>query len=93
MKTIHLVLRYRWFDMIAHGSKREDYREIKPYYEKLRDLKMGDGVVFHKGYSSVTVTAKVRYCFQAYGITSWGGDPEKNQWVIGFSLLSNETYN
>lgn len=79
--------------MITRGNKCEDYREIKPYYEKLRDLKRGDRVVFHKGYSNVTVTAEVTYCFQTYGITLWGGDPENIQWVIGFSLLSDETYN
>lgn len=93
MKTIHLVLKYRWFDMIVYGNKREEYREIKPYYDKLRDLKRGDRIVFHKGYSSVTVTAEVKYCIQAYGVTLWGGDSENNQWVIGFCLLRNEAYN
>lgn len=30
MKTLHLVLKKRWFDMILSGEKKEEYREIKP---------------------------------------------------------------
>ena len=32
MKTIGLVLKAEWYDMIASGEKREEYREIKPYW-------------------------------------------------------------
>ena len=34
MKTLHLVLKAKWYDMIASGEKKEEYREIKPYWEK-----------------------------------------------------------
>lgn len=34
MKTLHLVLKRKWFEMIASGIKTEEYREIKPYWEK-----------------------------------------------------------
>lgn len=34
MKTLHLVLKKKWFDMISSGEKTEEYREIKPYWEK-----------------------------------------------------------
>ena len=87
MKTIHLVLKYRWYDMIIFGNKREEYRTVKPYYDKLEDLKRGDKIVFHKGNTKVTVQAEVIYCFQALGIRCWGGDPDKIQWVIGFHLI------
>lgn len=33
MKTLHLTLKTGWFDMIAAGDKKEEYREIKPYWE------------------------------------------------------------
>ncbi len=29
-----LVLKKKWFDMIASGEKREEYREVKPYWTK-----------------------------------------------------------
>ena len=32
MKTLHLNLKQRWFDMILSGEKTEEYREVKPYW-------------------------------------------------------------
>lgn len=29
MSTLKLVLKYKWFDMIESGKKKEEYREIK----------------------------------------------------------------
>lgn len=34
MKTLHLTLKKKWFDMILSGEKKEEYREIKPYWER-----------------------------------------------------------
>lgn len=31
-KTLDLVLKKKWYDMIASGEKTEEYREIKPYW-------------------------------------------------------------
>lgn len=33
MRILHLTLKKKWFDMIASGEKKEEYREIKPYWE------------------------------------------------------------
>lgn len=32
MKTLHLHLKKKWYDMIERGEKTEEYREIKPYW-------------------------------------------------------------
>lgn len=32
MKTLHLNLKRQWFDLILSGEKKEEYREIKPYW-------------------------------------------------------------
>jgi len=32
MKVLHLTLKKKWFDMIASGEKKEEYREIKMYW-------------------------------------------------------------
>lgn len=32
MKTLHLTLKKKWFDMILSGEKVEEYREIKDYW-------------------------------------------------------------
>lgn len=29
-----LPIKQKWFDMIRSGEKKEEYREIKPYYDK-----------------------------------------------------------
>lgn len=34
MKTLTLSLKKKWFDMIASGEKKEEYREISPYWIK-----------------------------------------------------------
>ena len=34
MKTLTLSLKLKWFDMIKAGVKKEEYREIKPFWEK-----------------------------------------------------------
>jgi hypothetical protein len=32
MNTLNLTLKKKWFDMIASGEKKEEYREIKGYW-------------------------------------------------------------
>ena len=32
MTNLHLVLKKKWFDLILSGIKKEEYREIKPYW-------------------------------------------------------------
>ncbi len=34
MKTLDLVLKGKWYDMIASGKKKEEYRDIKPYWQR-----------------------------------------------------------
>lgn len=33
-KILCLAVSKKWFDLIASGEKREEYREIKPYWLK-----------------------------------------------------------
>jgi len=34
MEILHLNLKKKWFDMIASGEKKEEYREMKKYWIK-----------------------------------------------------------
>lgn len=34
MRVLHLTLKKKWFDLIASGEKKEEYREIKEYWIK-----------------------------------------------------------
>jgi len=55
MKILHLTLKKKWFDMIASGEKKEEYREIKPYWIKrmhfdIWNTKPFDYIEFKNGY-------------------------------------------
>lgn len=58
-KNLHLVLKYKWFDMIEAGIKKEEYREMKKFWEQRLttgignsfDFKDFDTVTFQRGYS------------------------------------------
>ena len=34
MRVLHLTLKKKWFDMISSGEKKEEYRELKPYWSQ-----------------------------------------------------------
>lgn len=61
MKTLHLVLKSKWYDKIASGEKTSEYRECKPYWnQRFTCMSNGvcflyDTVIFHKGYTSETM--------------------------------------
>ena len=42
MKTLTLSLKKQWFDMIKSGEKKEEYREIKPYYTSRLTIQASD---------------------------------------------------
>jgi len=43
MKVLPLILKRKWFDMIVSGEKKEEYREIKPYW--ITRLTCGTGFI------------------------------------------------
>lgn len=49
--TLFLVLKKEWFDMIASGEKKEEYREIKPFWSKRLENRNYDNIIFQLGYS------------------------------------------
>lgn len=51
MRILHLTLKRKWFDMIRSGEKREEYREIKPYWVRRLAGQQFDVIRFRNGYS------------------------------------------
>ena len=55
--TLHLTLKKEWFDLIATGVKKEEYREIKEYWVRrlmrYRDM-MSPGQVLLPGQYTIT---------------------------------------
>ena len=57
-KIVHLVLKHKWFDMIASGRKRAEYRDDSDFWRKRIFRK--EVVVFHKGYTKETMRFKIK---------------------------------
>ena len=96
-----LPIKKKWFDMILSGEKKEEYREIKPYWTKrlshnLRATVRTDFDVIHSGW----VILKNGYskdapqiqcfvdCYKGYGKEYWGAEPNKLYYVL--KILSVE---
>ena len=59
-KNLHLTLTFHWFDEIAEGRKTCEYRRFTANWQKrLEDVRPGDLVVFHRGYTSITITRRI----------------------------------
>ena len=59
-KTLHLTLTYHWWDKVVSGEKKEEYRRFTEGWRKrLADVRPGDLVVFHRGYTNRTLSRRV----------------------------------
>lgn len=61
MKTLHLTLKKKWFDLILSGEKTIEYREMKPFWEKRLVGKQYNVVKFRNGYSPDSPTVTVEF--------------------------------
>jgi len=65
MKILHLTLKKKWFDLIASGEKKTEYREQKPYWEKRlldgEEYKRFDEIHFRNGYSKNSPFMRVEF--------------------------------
>ena len=90
-KILHLTLKKRWYDMILSGQKKEEYREIKKYWdirfkryleEKKKNQKMA--IKFTNGYG------EGRPCFYislrgftvGHGVSKWGAETGQEYHVL-----------
>jgi len=93
MKTLTLTIAEPWFSMIRDGKKKEEYREIKPYYkrrfqfkkfEKYSLFKCFDLLVLRNGYraDSPKITLKNPRIRIGQGRPEWGAEPGKTYFII-----------
>lgn len=87
--------------MIESGVKTEEYREIKPYYEKRlmyvsdtnefggveHEFNDFDYVCFHKGYTANTMTFEIDNISVGKGNPNWGAPPNKEVFIIKLGAL------
>ncbi|OYD42312.1 hypothetical protein ACF3OC_08510 [Sphingobacterium cellulitidis] len=91
-KKLHLTLKKKWFDMIASGEKKEEYRDIKDYwtnrlccgFPSAYDTKDFDQVQFRNGYAkySPTITLQCKGIFIKEGNPKWGAVEGQKYFVI-----------
>lgn len=89
-KILNLVLKKRWFDMIESGFKKEEYRDIKPFWTKRLKVKGSDKfksfthVVFRNGYQKEAPTIKVKITDICVGHSNpdWCGGIKDNFYKI-----------
>lgn len=65
-RILHLTLKKKWFDLIASGEKKIEYREYKPYWQKRLLTNTGDARVFDEihfvnGYSKNSPFMRVKF--------------------------------
>lgn len=102
-RILHLILKKKWFDMIASGENKEEYREIKPYwinrlqargcvYDECRDFSL---IEFRNGYQNNCPTMQIEYEGATIGCgkEEWGAEPGKEYYVIKLGkILSVKNY-
>ena len=60
-RILHLTLKRKWFDLIASGAKKIEYRDYKPYWIKRLLGKTYDEIHFRNGYSRNAPFMRVKY--------------------------------
>ena len=85
MECLILPIKKQWFDMIATGEKKEEYREIKPYYDNRLKKYMSKEffIIFRNGYTydspSVKCKCKLRI---GQGKPEWGAEEGKEYYIL-----------
>lgn len=84
MNALHLVLKKKWFDLIKSGQKTEEYREIKPYWEKRLKDKNFDCICFKNGYSAEAPKfyIELKDINIDVGKEEWGAEKGKKYFVL-----------
>lgn len=83
MSTLHLNLHRKWFDMIASTEKKEEYREIKPYWTNRLFNKTYNTITFSNGFSKNRKQMVVEFVSVNKGVGNpkWGA-PETPVYII-----------
>ncbi len=89
MPVLNLTLKKKWFDMILSGEKKQEYREIKPYWDSRLLNKRFDVVKFKNGYSKTSpeFTMELLGIERGCGRPEWGADAGEVFYVLNLGRL------
>lgn len=93
LRVLRLTLKRKWFDMIASGEKREEYREPKDWIFSRLIGKDYDVVEFANGYGKNVPKVTVSFWgwHQGTGHPKWGAIRDRNYVVIRLGdVISSE---
>jgi hypothetical protein len=78
IRVLRLTLKRKWFDMIASGEKREEYRTQSNWILSRLDGKEYDRIEFKNGYGKNVPPMEVEYLGWgfSFGRREWGGGGE-----------------
>ena len=85
MATLHLTLKKKWFELIKSGRKTEEYREIKPYWDRrLMAGKSFDTITFKNGYAknAPTFTIELKEIISGLGVVQWGAPENETVYIL-----------
>lgn len=89
-----LPIRKKWFDMILSGEKKEEYREIKPYYTTRlsKIFNMYNDIPLDLGSTDILFTNSYGYKVPSFiaeyhlekrtGKEEWGAEANKEYYVL-----------
>ena len=95
-----LPIKKKWFDMIASGVKREEYRDMTQYYRKrFQNLGLLDAqgrapykdaqAIFRNGYSKNSKQFEAKVSLRKRGgSTEWGAEQGKRYFVLLIKSIS-----
>lgn len=84
MTILTLAIKKKWFDLIKAGEKKEEYREIKPYYQTRFDKPLTH-IRFTNGYGNSVPSVTVELLGISKGIP-------KPEWSEGTIEQGTEVY-
>ena len=87
MLTLHIIR--EWFDLIECGYKKEEYREIKPYYDsRFKELGVPTVIRFRAGYSKDAPVIECRVIImKGKGKEKWGAVPGEMYYVLSIKKV------
>ena len=91
-KILYLPIKRKWFDMIVCGIKKEEYRDVTPYWllriVKAICLNESKNIILclHVGYNKNRLLCFIEATYYGidYGVIVWGANTEKqNIFLLG----------
>lgn len=91
--VLQLILRKKWFDMIASGIKSEEYREIKPHWIKRLTNRGYDFVRFRNGYgkNAPQMVVELMEIVTGFGVVDWGAPSNEQVYIIRLGAIIHVT--